>query len=618
VEDGAQEEAAEQQLADPAAGGLSAVSGTLEFGRYALHLGRGDGAVVDLLAKQDMPQPRAALRTADRLPPRAYFAGRDGERCALLSSILAYPPRPVAITGPSGIGKSTLSIEIAHDADVTQAYPDGVLYLRAARRSGDDILQHVFGALFTGGRPLRPTTEQLLTALCDKRVLLILDDVDGTRDDLDAIADALPKGSVVAASTATVAARRYVRLSLGPLSPQAARDLLAQEIGREQFARERSAVDAIGESLAGDPRRLSQAAALAREHGTSFVELSGAIGPGTSDETFRAYVLGFLSESERSVLAAVSALAGAPADTAFVEGITGLPDAGPIVRRLVRLKLLAEIEDDRVVAAFDCLAGGAERKPWLDKTVLYLARWFKTPGAKTRAAMERIEPALTAIGFAATAGELAHGYQLVSVSWAFGRACALCSQWGLALSILEAGADVARHLRDKDGEARCNDLRGRLLLLSGKADRARIYLTLACDVWVSSRPTDALKTAANYHTVTGESLVPIAASSAKAKHGAERKASPAAKPAPRAAEDRAKPFAAAAAQNAVADAAESQPRRAGYFWLIGIGVLVLATASVWFSSASAGLVRAQDGSLCYTVTRAARAQLGWQRRDGDE
>lgn len=87
-----------------------------------------------------------------------------------------------AIRGWPGIGKTTIAAVLAHDPDITTAFPDGVLWASLGQKP------NLFSELATWGRALgtdnllraetlEEATAQLTAMLRNKRMLLIIDDV---------------------------------------------------------------------------------------------------------------------------------------------------------------------------------------------------------------------------------------------------------------------------------------------------------------------------------------------------------------------------------------------------------------------------------------------------------
>jgi hypothetical protein len=92
-----------------------------------------------------------------------------------------------AVAGIPGIGKSALAAELCRDPAVQAAFPDGIVWLRIGREAAEDRTPLVQLALETLGAP-DPTLTQdnclavYRSAVADKRLLVVLDDVWRARD----------------------------------------------------------------------------------------------------------------------------------------------------------------------------------------------------------------------------------------------------------------------------------------------------------------------------------------------------------------------------------------------------------------------------------------------------
>lgn len=103
------------------------------------------------------PTPQAAREVwrAPRVPPAAHLpgrpalvVGREAERERVLTRLRAGPERCLVLTGPGGIGKTHLALEVAHSLEVDARLVD----LTRARTPGD-AAGRVDAALAPGGAP---------------------------------------------------------------------------------------------------------------------------------------------------------------------------------------------------------------------------------------------------------------------------------------------------------------------------------------------------------------------------------------------------------------------------------------------------------------------------------
>ncbi|MEV6236837.1 tetratricopeptide repeat protein [Lentzea sp. NPDC051838] len=154
----------------------------------------GDGSEADLNALHERLRVRHEQSPPVRTPGPRYlphdvdeFVGREG----LLSDLDALvPPRPVprliCVDGQPGMGKTTLAVHWAHR--VHQRFPDGCWF--ASHADGAEV---VAGLLVAFGVPIEPIPSssariaRLRELLATRRMLVVLDDVDGVEPVLPAL-----------------------------------------------------------------------------------------------------------------------------------------------------------------------------------------------------------------------------------------------------------------------------------------------------------------------------------------------------------------------------------------------------------------------------------------------
>jgi predicted ATPase len=162
-----------------------------------------------------------ALRTGSAgvgdLPRRlTSFIGRDPDVEALAG--LLTDNRLVTITGPGGIGKTSLAVETARA--VTDRFPDGAWFVGLADLEDPAAVRALIArtiGLFDG--PGRPASEALGPYLKDRSVLLVLDNFEHVLDAAGDVADILgasPRSGVLVTSRAPL---RIVGEQEYPLDP---------------------------------------------------------------------------------------------------------------------------------------------------------------------------------------------------------------------------------------------------------------------------------------------------------------------------------------------------------------------------------------------------------------
>ncbi len=127
------------------------------------------------------PPDESTPYLAPDLPP--YFVPRT-ELYAIKNLLLSRPVAslaPLTLHGPSGAGKTALAAAIAHDADVLEAFPGGVLWASLGENADVQHAQALWADALSEDIGHLPDTASraaaLRTRLRDSRTLLIIDDV---------------------------------------------------------------------------------------------------------------------------------------------------------------------------------------------------------------------------------------------------------------------------------------------------------------------------------------------------------------------------------------------------------------------------------------------------------
>ena len=152
-----------------------------------------DAQVLHQVSHPELPSFFPALKVlpaeGHNLPlPRTSFLGRDAEVAELATLVHATPL--VTITGPGGVGKTRLALEVGRT--VLPSFPEGVWLVELAsvtdRNSIPFALASVLGVREDAGRPLEDT---ILDALRSRRLLVVLDNCEHLVEGVAAIVDRL-------------------------------------------------------------------------------------------------------------------------------------------------------------------------------------------------------------------------------------------------------------------------------------------------------------------------------------------------------------------------------------------------------------------------------------------
>ncbi|WP_336027067.1 ATP-binding protein [Geodermatophilus sp. FMUSA9-8] len=426
-------------------------------------LGLDDAERADLAAaaRPDAADPAPA----PGLPvPAVPLVGRDAELPEVTALLRSGTTRLLTLTGPGGVGKTTLALAAARA--LAPGFPGGVAVVELAPvREARSVLPELARVL--GGRqPAGPAADAVAARLGDRRCLVVLDNVEHVLDAAPEVAALLarcPGLSVLATSRAALRVRAEREYPLGPLpvpahadagtvaASPAARLFLdrAAAAGRPLSLDDATAADvaAICRRLDGLPLALELAAAHARYLPPSALlgRLDDALGRSRSRDlperqrTMAAaldWSHDLLTAGEQALLRRLSVLAGG-FDLDLARAVSGGEDAVVALAGLVEQSLVVAeggpharyrlLEPVRQYAAARLAASG-EADAVADRAVaavLALAEGARTglPGAEQGAWLDRLEREHGTLGVAlgrlTAAGRAADVAALMEATWLY-------------------------------------------------------------------------------------------------------------------------------------------------------------------------------------------------------
>ncbi|SEN22403.1 AfsR/SARP family transcriptional regulator [Nonomuraea pusilla] len=211
----------------------------------------------------DAPVPSPALETVREpawtgtclLPADiAGFVGRETETRDLVAALdgTGAAPAIVTVSGPPGVGKSTLAVHVAHL--VRERYPDGQLFVRlrgasASPRDPSDLLAELLRTLGVDSAGLPSSTEERAAMyrarIADRAVLVLLDDAAGEAQ-VQPLIPGTPRSAVLLTSRGPLPAMPgAITYALDVPPPADARALLAGVAGASRVASDPESAEAI-------------------------------------------------------------------------------------------------------------------------------------------------------------------------------------------------------------------------------------------------------------------------------------------------------------------------------------------------------------------------------------
>lgn len=225
---------------------------------------------MEILTRDD-PNAEEGARTARVVVPHQLpmggvgFVGRQQEIAEVVAALTEHGGTGVPvvlITGPAGVGKTALAVQVAHRAAPRfqdgQLYVDLGAYAERAPTQISDILGEFLEALGTPPDAIPSSVGERVAAfrslLAGRRILLVVDNA-GPRSDISSLVPGTSGCAVVVTSRhelgGLLVATDARHVALGPLPAQEARALVQSSLGPDRTEAEHEAISQLIELCGG-------------------------------------------------------------------------------------------------------------------------------------------------------------------------------------------------------------------------------------------------------------------------------------------------------------------------------------------------------------------------------
>lgn len=152
--------------------------------------------------------------------PLSRLVGRSGVAAAVAELLRRGESRLLTLTGPGGVGKTRLALEVAQR--VAADFPEGVAFVDLTPlRDPALVVDAVAQRLGVDDRDATPSRDRLAVALGDRRMLLVLDNLEhvlAAGGDVIAVLEACPRVVVLATSRVAPGLRGARQYRIAPLT----------------------------------------------------------------------------------------------------------------------------------------------------------------------------------------------------------------------------------------------------------------------------------------------------------------------------------------------------------------------------------------------------------------
>lgn len=453
------------------------VTGQLAIGENIVQVDAKAGAIVNLYeGKPIVPRRRP---TPVLMPPRPFpgLIGRTTEVGAARAAVRA--AQPFEYYALPGWGKTSL---LRYLGQLTAGTcPDGIIYQPSSGQPLDDLLQFCFDVFYETDVPFKPTPGQLRQSLLPMRALIILDDLDLDRDQVEALFASLPNCVFLLASKERTLWGSGQAESVGALAKDAAVTLFEREIGRPLTASEQPAFEQLWLATGGNPLELIQAAAAVREKNQPLAALSGADSVAPPGVRIIAQLTRSFSPDEHKVLGLLASVFDAGLPASHVAAITGVADSAAILLRFTQEGLAEAIDGGYRLTKEP--AGGlnqvVDSQEWTQPAIRHFATWAERFASDPRLILAVGDLLLKVIDLAADAERWKEVWQLVR---AVQRSLALSGRWSAWQVVLNSGLQAANALDDRAGRAWVLHQLGTRSLCLGDLAAAGTFLNQALSI----------------------------------------------------------------------------------------------------------------------------------------
>jgi hypothetical protein len=414
--------------------------------------------------------------------------------------------KSVQCFGEAGVGKTALVRQVANHSIVKSLGREVVCL--PTHRPLIDLLQAFYDIYYLRGS-YQPDIHEIRRILREKRSIVVADDLDLPREDVEELLNAAPNCTFLMAAPECLLFGEGTAVGLKGLPLDAALALVERELGRPLVANERAAAKSLHTSLEGHPLRLLQAVVSAREGQRPLAEIAREIQ--RHPKGFVELVLASLSGFAKEIVGILGAISGASVGAEHVAPLSGIPDAVPALKELEK-RYLVESHSPRyslVDSLGTALQSSWDLTRWRERALQYFINW----AAREPSATGRVQGEIDSIlNLHAWAADTERWRAVLDLGRAADDALLLSGRWAAWAAVLDRNLQAARAIGDRFGEGWCLHQLGTRALGLGEATLAHALLSdaLALRESIGDEPgASVTRRNMRYARTSGDSRTPV-------------------------------------------------------------------------------------------------------------
>jgi hypothetical protein len=454
--------------------------GQLAVGDRIIKIGTSHGAIVTIATNEE--KSILSSRSTPVFIQENWLDNLLGRQEIVTEAIAALGVgESVEFYSPAGFGKTVLLSSLVQEIQAMSLFEDGIVNISPVHPHVGDILQSIWEAFYESNIPYKPTHSQIFTQIQDKHALIVLDDDDLIREELQELMNRTGRCTFLIASSTSRIYKKGRSISISGLSTVSAIALVEKELQRPLTREELPAAKSLCDILNGHPMHLKIAVATILAEGQSLAELVSQLPTFEPSQYLIQQILASLSQPQRTIVNLLAVTGKIGLESKHIVRITQFPDAFSILETLCKKHVIQLHGSHYKInqAIVDSFPPEWKLTASVENIIAYFINWVEKHHTQHKMVLEEIDVIVQIIEVAVRNSRWQNVLQLVK---AVESVIALTKRWDLWQQVLRRGLQASQALQNKAAEAWAFHQLGTCHLCLEENSTARDYLTQALHI----------------------------------------------------------------------------------------------------------------------------------------